>query len=104
MLAKGVSSSRKVNKRSLNDSESFGEERLLQSISRLERALLETQKKGDLVEESRLCNNIAKLYEQLGEFRSALNYHLYDKQISVAAGDTEGALLALSNMSQVFTL
>lgn len=74
----------------------------LRKIDRLEQQLLETQRHGDLMEESRLCNNIAKAYEKLGEWAKALQFHHYDRQISVTVGDTEGFLLAVGNMAQVF--
>lgn len=98
MLATGVVSRKKPR-------ESIGatgglEERLLQQIEKLEGKLLDTQKKGDLVEESRLCNNLAKKYEQLGDFKRAITYHHYDRQISEAVGDVEGLLLAISNMAE----
>ncbi|PJF17860.1 Tetratricopeptide TPR_2 [Paramicrosporidium saccamoebae] len=98
MLATGVVSCRKpapIPSGSLED-------RLDQQVERLERQLLETQKKGDLVEESRLCNNIAKTYERLCEYRKALNFHHYDRQISEAAGDVDGLLLAMGNMADTF--
>lgn len=100
MLATGVTSRPKP-RPAAQPKSSDAETRLLQQIERLEQSLVATQRQGDLYEESRLCNNIAKKYERLGEWRKALHFHHYDRQISLAAGDVEGYLVALNNMAQL---
>lgn len=72
-------------------------------VHTLERTLLATQKSGDLPEESRICNNIAKKLEQLGEWKRALEFHHYDRQICHTLDDVDGELMALSNMIAIFT-
>lgn len=100
MLATGAAAA----KRPGGSVASGAEERLHQSVARLEQQLLETQRRGDLVEESRLCNNIAKQLERLGEFERALHFHHYDRQISQTAGDADGTLTALANMANVLSM
>lgn len=99
MLATGVTSSRKTQSAAFNED---AEAKIVRKIERLEQQLLETQRHGDLMEESRLCNNIAKLWEKLEAWKKALQFHQYDKQISVAVGDSEGYVLTVGNMAQVF--
>jgi tetratricopeptide (TPR) repeat protein len=97
MLATGVTSA----KRNLSTTLPTDiEDRVRVQIERLEQQLLETQKRGDLTEEARLCNNIAKKWERLGEYRKALTFHHYDRQISETLQDGEGLGLALGNMAQ----
>lgn len=101
MLATGVASSRRKIPKSQGG---HTEDRIYQRILRLEQTLLETQRRGDLVEESRLCNNIAKQYEPLGEYQKALHFHHYDRQICEVMGDVDGLLVAIGNMARVFLM
>jgi hypothetical protein len=102
MLAKGVTSS-KVTRLDPPLPENF-ELRTQLQIERLQKQLVEVQKRGDLFEESRLCNNIAKKCEELMRWREAIRFHHYDRQISDAAGDIEGYLVAIGNMARVFKM
>jgi len=73
-------------------------------IKALEKELLAKQRRGgDLEEESRLVNNIGKQLEIFGDFRRALHFHHYDRQISSSLNDIEGILFAIENMSLILS-
>lgn len=100
MLATGVVSSRRNDQsgRLPKDHEA----RTIARIERIQRQLVSIQKVGDLLEESRLCNNIAALYEEISDWQHALEFHQYDCQLSEAAGDFDGLAMALENIAKIF--
>lgn len=100
MLATGVTSTKKnVVEATPSDEES----RIMRQIEKLERQLADTQKQGDLYEESRLCNNIAIQYEAIFNWNKALHFHYFDKQISLANDDYDGALIAIGHLARIFS-
>lgn len=72
------------------------------SIADWKRELASVQSQGNLLEESKICNSIAKLYESGGRLTNALKYHMADEDICQLLQDVNGLAVARGNIGGIY--
>lgn len=72
------------------------------SIKDWKKKLIQIQSQGNLPEESKICNIIAKLYEDIGKWTKAIQYHLADENICQVLQDRLGIAISRGNIGGVY--